>query len=164
MSYAILVHTTFHRPYRREQNCACSMKRTGANPIVRFLCILNIVVWLATHHIKCRKVFSSYSQTVLKEGRHTLETSYPQLVSSDIAVVSAVTGQIDRPQLQPGTGIFVYNETIEPLPFPRQDVNQRLRAKYFRMSTHWLLPNYAAYIWVDAAFISLMQRLCGLIW
>lgn len=98
-------------------------------------------------------MFSSYSQTAFVGVQNTFETGHPRLTSSEVAIVSAVTGQIDRrPQLQPGTGIFVYNETIEPLPFPRQDVNQRLRAKYFRMSTHWLLPDYAAYIWIDAAF------------
>ena len=68
------------------------------------------------------------------------------------AIVSAVTGEMDRPQLEPGPGIFVYKEDTGLLPFPRHDLNPRLRAKYFRMSTHWLHPEYSAYIWADGAF------------
>ena len=76
----------------------------------------------------------------------------PPLTAEDVAIITAVTGGIDQQQLQPSADIFVYDETIEPLPFPRHDVNERLRSKYFKMNTHWEHPEFSAYIWIDGAY------------
>jgi hypothetical protein len=79
----------------------------------------------------------------------------PLLNASSTLIVTAITGGIDRTskeQLQQRQGMVVYHETKKKLPFPRHDINERLRSKYFKMSTHWLHPNFAVYIWVDGKF------------
>jgi hypothetical protein len=87
----------------------------------------------------------------------------PRLNSSNTAIVTAITGGIDQGQLEPGPNVFVYDESTEHLPFPRRDVNQRLSAKYFKMSTHWLHPESEAYIWVDGAFSIKLAELRSLL-
>lgn len=75
-----------------------------------------------------------------------------KLNPSNVAIVTAVTGSIDN---IPGTDLanrIIYDETHRPLLYPRRDLNQRLRSKYFKMCTHWLHPKFSSYIWADGTF------------
>lgn len=91
--------------------------------------------------------------TIIHATSH-LNPRESQLVlnNANTAIITAITGGIDQERLQQNAGIFVYDETARRLPFPRHDVNQRLRSKYFKMSTHWLHPEFSSYIWVDGSF------------
>jgi hypothetical protein len=37
-------------------------------------------------------------------------------------------------------------------PFPFTSLDDRMKAKYFKIQTHKLFPDYDAYIWIDSAF------------
>jgi len=70
-----------------------------------------------------------------------------------VALVSAVFGGIDRlksvpPQTVP-FDFHLFTETNSEFPFP--DLHDRMRAKYFKLQTHHVLPDYDAYIWIDGS-------------
>lgn len=114
--------------------------------------LFSFCVLLAVHFAgflnRCLQSPNSYTELDARVS----ELGRPHLQGEETVIISAVMGTIDRLQIQAGHGVLVFDELREPLPFPRRDVNQRLRAKYFKMSTHWLNSNFSAYIWVDGSF------------
>ena len=64
-----------------------------------------------------------------------------------VANISAIIGGIDEPtKTLPNT--FLYTDPI----YPNKSFHPRLRAKYFKMCSHHLHPEYKAYIWFDGTF------------
>jgi hypothetical protein len=59
-------------------------------------------------------------------------------------LVTANIGGIDssRPPIQ---NMFQYSDFPSKLP-------SRLQSKYYKMCTHWLHPEYDAYVWIDSSF------------
>jgi hypothetical protein len=69
-----------------------------------------------------------------------------------IAVISANIGGIDTPKQMPKQNIdfdyFYFNEGN--LPVPMTGLDNRLKAKLFKMQAHKLFPNYDILIWMDS--------------
>ena len=68
-----------------------------------------------------------------------------------IAVVTAVFGGVDAPKPFAAQSVecdrFYFTEANSPVPMP--NLPDRLRAKYFKLQMHRVLPNYDAYVWID---------------
>jgi hypothetical protein len=59
-------------------------------------------------------------------------------------LVTANIGGIDSPR-SPIHNMFQYSDFPSKLP-------SRLQSKYYKMCTHWLHPEYEAYVWIDSSF------------
>ena len=59
-------------------------------------------------------------------------------------LITANTGNIDLPKSSI-KNMFQYSD------FPSK-LSSRLQSKYFKMCTHWLHPDYDAYVWIDSSF------------
>lgn len=70
-----------------------------------------------------------------------------------VAVITANVGKFDEMKGIPRQSIEVdflyYTETN--LPFPLQNLDNRFKARYIKTQTHRFLPDYDAYIWLDAS-------------
>lgn len=68
-----------------------------------------------------------------------------------IAVVTAVFGGVDAPKPFAAQSVecdrFYFTEANSPVPLP--NLPDRLRAKYFKLQMHRVLPAYDAYVWID---------------
>jgi len=68
-----------------------------------------------------------------------------------IAVVTAIFGGKDTPKLFPPQSVpcdyFCFTEENSPVPLP--NLPDRLKAKYFKLQMHRVLPGYDAYVWID---------------
>ncbi len=68
-----------------------------------------------------------------------------------IAVVTAVFGGVDAPKPFAAQSVecdrFYFTEANSPVPLP--NLPDRLRAKYFKLQMHRVLPGYDAYVWID---------------
>lgn len=68
-----------------------------------------------------------------------------------IAVVTAIFGGKDTPKPFPAQSVdcdyFCFTEANSPVPLP--NLPDRLKAKYFKLQMHWVLPGYDAYVWID---------------
>ena len=68
-----------------------------------------------------------------------------------IAVVTAVFGGVDAPKPFAAQSVecdrFYFTEANSPVPMP--NLPDRLRAKYFKLQMHRVLPGYDAYVWID---------------
>jgi hypothetical protein len=68
-----------------------------------------------------------------------------------IAVVTAIFGPIDTVKVMPDQTIsfdrHIFTQANSPFPFP--NLNNRLKAKYFKCQMHKVLPGYDYYIWID---------------
>jgi hypothetical protein len=68
-----------------------------------------------------------------------------------IAVVTAIFGGMDTPKPFPEQSIkcdyFCFTE--ENSPFPLSNLPDRLKAKYFKLQAHRVLPGYDYYVWID---------------
>lgn len=68
-----------------------------------------------------------------------------------VAIVTANVGNIDDvlpvPEQSIPCDVFCYNEAN--LPYPLTNVDNRLKAKYIKLRTHKIFPDYDAYIWID---------------
>lgn len=69
----------------------------------------------------------------------------------NIAVVTAIFGGKDTPKPFPAQSVscdyFCFTEENSPVPLP--NLPDRLKAKYFKLQMHRVLPGYDAYIWID---------------
>jgi len=68
-----------------------------------------------------------------------------------IAVITAIFGGHDTPKPFPVQSIpcdyFCFTEANTPVPLP--NLPDRLKAKYFKLQAHRVLPGYDYYIWID---------------
>jgi len=68
-----------------------------------------------------------------------------------IAVVTAIFGGMDNPKPFPEQSIpcdyFCFTEENSPAPLP--NLPDRLKAKYFKLQMHRVLPGYDYYVWID---------------
>lgn len=68
-----------------------------------------------------------------------------------IAVITAIFGGIDTPKPFPEQSVtcdyFCFTEANSPVPLP--NLPDRLKAKYFKLQAHRVLPGYDYYIWID---------------
>ena len=68
-----------------------------------------------------------------------------------IAVITAVFGGVDAPKPFAAQSVecdrFYFTEANSPVPLP--NLPDRLRAKYFKLQMHRVLPGYDAYVWID---------------
>ena len=68
-----------------------------------------------------------------------------------IAVITAIFGDMDTPKHFPAQSIpcdyFCFTEENSPVPLP--NLPDRLRAKYFKLQAHRVLPGYDYYVWID---------------
>lgn len=68
-----------------------------------------------------------------------------------IAVITAIFGGMDTPKPFPAQSIecdfFCFTEENSPVPLP--NLPDRLKAKYFKLQAHRVLPGYDYYIWID---------------
>lgn len=67
------------------------------------------------------------------------------------AVVTAIFGGKDTPKPFPpqsvGCDFFCFTEENSPVPLP--NLPDRLKAKYFKLQMHRVLPGYDVYVWID---------------
>ena len=89
-----------------------------------------------------------------------------------IAVVTAIFGGKDTPKPFPSQSVecdyYCFTEANSPVPLP--NFPDRLKAKYFKLQAHRVLPGYDAYVWIDgnievksADFVKVMtDRLDGI--
>lgn len=70
-----------------------------------------------------------------------------------VALVSAIFGGIDQPKSVPPQSVShdLHQFTEHNSPFPLPDLDDRMRAKYFKLQTHRVLPDYDAYVWIDGS-------------
>ena len=70
-----------------------------------------------------------------------------------VALVTAVFGGIDSLKPVPPQSVacdyHVFTEWTSPGLFP--DLDDRMRAKFFKLQTHHILSQYDAYIWIDGS-------------
>jgi hypothetical protein len=68
-----------------------------------------------------------------------------------IAVVTAIFGGKDNQKPFPAQSVecdyFCFTEKNSPVPLP--NLPDRLKAKYFKLQMHRVLPGYDAYVWID---------------
>lgn len=68
-----------------------------------------------------------------------------------IAVVTAIFGGMDTPKPFPPQSVdcdyFCFTEENTPVPLP--NLPDRLKAKYFKLQMHRVLPGYDCYVWID---------------
>lgn len=68
-----------------------------------------------------------------------------------IAVITAIFGGMDTPKPFPAQSIpcdyFCFTEENSPVPLP--NLPDRLKAKYFKLQAHRVLPGYDYYVWID---------------
>lgn len=68
-----------------------------------------------------------------------------------IAVLTAIFGGKDTPKPFPPQSVscdyFCFTEENTPVPLP--NLPDRLKAKYFKLQAHRVLPGYDAYVWID---------------
>lgn len=68
-----------------------------------------------------------------------------------IAVITAIFGGMDTPKPFPAQSIpcdyFCFTEENSPAPLP--NLPDRLKAKYFKLQAHRVLPGYDYYVWID---------------
>ena len=68
-----------------------------------------------------------------------------------IAVLTAIFGGKDTPKPFPAQSVpcdyFCFTEENTPVPLP--NLPDRLKAKYFKLQAHRVLPGYDAYVWID---------------
>lgn len=72
-----------------------------------------------------------------------------------IAIVCANYGGFDLRKEIPiqnfdSYGVHYFHENNSPFPFTALD--NRMKAKYFKLQAHKILPDFDAYIWIDGAF------------
>lgn len=68
-----------------------------------------------------------------------------------IAVVTAIFGDMEKPKpfCEQSVPCDRYVFTPENTPFPFPNLPPRLQAKYFKLQTHRVLPEYDCFVWVD---------------
>lgn len=70
-----------------------------------------------------------------------------------IAIVSAVFGSIDTIKPLPAQDFYIYDEATftehNSVDYPFPNLNNRLRAKYFKTQMHRALPDYDLFVWLD---------------
>ena len=68
-----------------------------------------------------------------------------------IAVVTAIFGGIDSPKpfCKQSVECDYFCFTEEHSPFPLPNLPDRLKAKYFKLQSHYILPGYDYYVWID---------------
>jgi hypothetical protein len=68
-----------------------------------------------------------------------------------IAVITAIFGGKDTPKPFPEQSVpcdfYCFTEENTPVPLP--NLPDRLKAKYFKLQAHRILPGYDAYVWID---------------
>lgn len=68
-----------------------------------------------------------------------------------IAVVTAIFGGVDTTKPFPEQSVpcdyYCFTEEYSPVPLP--NLPDRLKAKYFKLQMHRVLPRYDAYVWID---------------
>lgn len=68
-----------------------------------------------------------------------------------ISVITAIFGGKDTPKPFPPQSVecdyFCFTEANSPFPLP--NLPDRLKAKYFKLQAHRVLPGYDAYVWID---------------
>lgn len=68
-----------------------------------------------------------------------------------IALVTSIFGGVDTPKLPVAQSVpcdyFCFTEANTPVPLP--NLPDRLRAKYFKLQMHRVLPGYDTYVWID---------------
>lgn len=68
-----------------------------------------------------------------------------------IAVITAIFGGKDTPKPFPAQSVecdyYCFTEANSPVPLP--NLPDRLKAKYFKLQAHRVLPGYDAYVWID---------------
>lgn len=68
-----------------------------------------------------------------------------------IAVITAIFGGKDTPKPFPSQSVecdyYCFTEANSPVPLP--NFPDRLKAKYFKLQAHRILPGYDAYVWID---------------
>jgi len=68
--------------------------------------------------------------------------------SEKCLIISANFGSIDTNNLI--SDMILYDDSC---PFPKKDLSNRLRAKYFRMCSHQIHPSIPYFIWVDSSIV-----------
>lgn len=70
------------------------------------------------------------------------------------AIITANFGGIDLkkeiPQQIGSTQIYYYDELTSF--WPMANLDDRMKAKYYKLQTHKILPQYDSYIWIDSSF------------
>lgn len=71
-----------------------------------------------------------------------------------ILIITANIGGFDTPKnfIEQSLKCDFISITENNLPRPMTTLDDRMKAKYFKLQTHKLYPDYDAYIWMDSAF------------